>query len=207
MYLYRVESSLPRNSRWACSTSTACTVLLLILFTSTRFSLLKILLHLNYIYVLKYQSGCLCRDPFHNFPVHLQNTKYYTVFEINDTMDIYHRGSRLGEITSSGDVYISGCRVGDIDSDVYVQGSREGYISGEDLYIHGSREGYLRSDGDMYVGGNRRGCIEDNGDVYVDGCRWGCASTSLHSFDDKMKLFALLMCFTDVLRESGHTFV
>jgi cytoskeletal protein CcmA (bactofilin family) len=79
---------------------------------------------------------------------------------------------------------------------VYVRGSRAGQVdSSGRVYVSGSRVGEIEADGDVYVRGSRAGQIESDGDVYVRGSRWGSATQCCGGAASLRRLGAVLFFF------------
>jgi hypothetical protein len=76
------------------------------------------------------------------------------------TIALWYKGSRIGEVESTGQVWIGGSRVGEIEADGRV-------------WKDGSPVGEIQTDGKIWEGGSQVGEVESNGRVWKDGSRIG----------------------------------
>ena len=111
------------------------------------------------------------------------------------TVELYRRGSKFGEIRPNGDIYMSGSKRGEVRSngDIYVNGSSRGEArSNGDIYKNGSKMGEVRSNGDIYINGSKKGEVRSNGDIYING---SCVGEARHMTSSDVRAVAVIYFF------------
>ena len=111
------------------------------------------------------------------------------------TVELYRRGSKFGEIRPNGDIYMSGSKRGEVRSngDIYVNGSSRGEArSNGDIYKNGSKMGEVRSNGDIYINGSKKGEVRSNGDIYING---SCVGEARHMTSSDIRAVAVIYFF------------